>query len=81
MSIRANFSMWQTMKRDAYKPVTPRPVQRIPALDLSAEDIRRESMQLFYGQCIHDGMGEDEAHAATIEHFAIADHREQESQS
>lgn len=52
----------------------PRPVQRIPVHETTEADIRRESMQLFYGQCIHDGHDEQAAHELTIQHFAVADH-------
>lgn len=53
----------------------PRPVQRIPAYTPTEADIARESRQIFYGQLLHDGMDEEQAYQATVQHFAINDHR------
>lgn len=57
-----------------YRKSEPRPVQRIPAYVPTAEEIARESRQIYYGQLIHDGMDEEAAYQATVAHFAIADH-------
>lgn len=57
-----------------YRKPAPRPVQRIPAYVPTAEEIARESRQIYYGQLIHDGMDEEAAYQATIAHFAIQDH-------
>jgi len=53
----------------------PRPVQRTPAHQPTEAEILRESRQIYYGQLIHDGMDEEQAYQATVEHFAINDHR------
>ena len=57
-----------------YRKPEPRPVQRIPAYAPTEADIARESRQIFYGQLLHDGMDEEQAYQATVEHFAIQDH-------
>ena len=62
------YSMWA-------RTAAPRPVQRIPAYAPTEADIQRESRQIFYGQLLHDGMDEEAAYQATVEHFAINDHR------
>ena len=46
-----------------------------PRPEPTAADIQRESRQIYYGQLIHDGMDEEAAYQATVEHFAINDHR------
>lgn len=51
-----------------------RPVQRIPAHQPTEAEIMRESRQIYYGQLIHDGMDEEAAYQATVQHFAIQDH-------
>lgn len=61
------YSMWA-------RTAAPRPVQRIPAYAPTEADIRRESMQLFYGDMIHAGHDENAARELTIQHFAVADH-------
>lgn len=61
------YSMWA-------RTAAPRPVQRIPAYEPTEADIQRESRQIYYGQLLHDGMDEEDAYQATVEHFAIQDH-------
>jgi len=70
--IRNSSALAYSMFRDSQP--APRPVQRIPAYQPTEADIARESRQIFYGQLLHDGMDEEQAYQATVEHFAIQDH-------
>lgn len=70
--IRSSSALAYSMFRNSQP--TPRPVQRIPAHQPTEADIARESRQIYYGQLIHDGMDEEAAYQATVEHFAIQDH-------
>lgn len=70
--IRNSSALAYSMFRDSQP--APQPVQRIPAYVPTEADIARESRQIFYGQLLHDGMDEEQAYQATVEHFAIQDH-------
>ena len=71
--IRNSSALSYSMFRNS-QPAAPRPVQRIPAYAPTEADIARESRQIFYGQLMHDGMDEEQAYQATVQHFAIQDH-------
>lgn len=71
--IRSSSALSYSMFRNS-QPAAPRPVQRIPAHQPTEAEIMRESRQIYYGQLIHDGMDEEAAYQATVQHFAIQDH-------
>jgi len=64
----------QALAYSMFRQSEPRPVQRIPPVTTEA-DILCESRQIYYGQLLYDGMDEEAAYQATVEHFAISDHR------